>query len=85
MRELEQTIEKALILSDNRVIDSSDLFLRPQGGGKRKDLENATLEEMERVLIEQAMRNYGSNISAIAKELGVSRPTLYSKIKKYGL
>lgn len=85
VRELEHTIEKALILSDNRVIDSSDLFLRPQGGGKRKDLENATLEEMERVLIEQAMRNYGSNISAIAKELGVSRPTLYSKIKKYGL
>jgi transcriptional regulator with PAS, ATPase and Fis domain len=40
---------------------------------------------MERVLIERAMRNYGSNISAIAKELGVSRPTLYSKIKKYGL
>lgn len=85
VRELEHTIEKALILSDNRVIDSSDLFLQPQGGGKRKDLENATLEEMERVLIEQAMRNYGSNISAIAKELGVSRPTLYSKIKKYGL
>ena len=85
VRELEHTIEKALILSDSRVIDSSDLFLRPQGGEKRKDLKNVTLEEMERVLIERAMRNYGNNISAIAKELGVSRPTLYSKIKKYGL
>lgn len=85
VRELEHTIEKALILSDNRVIDSSDLFLRLQSNGKSKDLENITLEEMERVLIERAMRNYGNNISAIAKELGVSRPTLYSKIKKYGL
>lgn len=86
VRELEHTIEKALILSDNRVIDSSDLFLRPQGSGeKRKELENVTLEEMERVLIERAMSKYGNNISAIAKELGVSRPTLYSKIKKYGL
>jgi len=86
VRELEHTMEKALILSDNRVIDSSDLFLRPQGGSEKgKDLENVTLEEMERVLIERAMSNYGSNISAIAKELGVSRPTLYSKIKKYGL
>ncbi|SFK85134.1 DNA-binding transcriptional response regulator, NtrC family, contains REC, AAA-type ATPase, and a Fis-type DNA-binding domains [Porphyromonadaceae bacterium KH3CP3RA] len=86
VRELEHTIEKALILSDNRVIDSSDLFLRPPDSSeKNKDLENVTLEEMERVLIERAMRNYGNNISAIAKELGVSRPTLYSKIKKYGL
>jgi len=86
VRELEHTMEKALILSDNRVIDSSDLFLRPQGGSEKgKDLGNVTLEEMERVLIERAMSNYGSNISAIAKELGVSRPTLYSKIKKYGL
>ncbi|WP_298647727.1 sigma-54 dependent transcriptional regulator [uncultured Proteiniphilum sp.] len=86
VRELEHTIEKALILSDNRVIESSDLFLRPQGSTeKSKDLENLTLEEMEQVLIGRAMRNYGNNISAIAKELGVSRPTLYSKIKKYGL
>lgn len=85
VRELEHTIEKALILSDNRVIDSSDLFLRLEGTEKKKDFENVTLEEMERVLIERAIHNYGNNISAIAKELGVSRPTLYSKIKKYGL
>lgn len=85
VRELEHTIEKALILSDNRVIDSSDLFLRSQHKQKGNDFENVTLEEMEQVLIERAMRNYGNNISAIAKELGVSRPTLYSKIKKYGL
>ncbi|WP_294081495.1 sigma-54-dependent transcriptional regulator [Proteiniphilum sp. UBA5384] len=89
VRELEHTIEKALILSDDRIIDSSDLFLRSQEtrGGRKKSsaLENVTLEEMERVLIERAMNSYGNNISAIAKELGVSRPTLYSKIKKYGL
>jgi len=85
VRELEHTMEKALILSDYRVIDSSDLFLRPQGREKSKALENITLEEMERSLIERAMHHYGNNISAIAKELGVSRPTLYSKIKKYGL
>jgi len=86
VRELEHTIEKALILSDNRVIDSPGLFLRPQGSGeKSNELENVTIEEMERVLIERTMSKYGNNISFIAKELGVSRPTLYSKIKKYGL
>lgn len=89
VRELEHTMEKALILSDARVIDPPDLFLRsqePRGSSKKSpSLENMTLEEMERVLIGQAMSTYGNNISAIAKELGVSRPTLYSKIKKYGL
>jgi Response regulator containing CheY-like receiver, AAA-type ATPase, and DNA-binding domains len=84
VRELEHTIEKALILSDNRVIDSSDLFLRPQSE-KMKDFENITLDEMEQILIERAIRNNENNMSAIAKELGISRPTLYSKIKKYGL
>lgn len=89
VRELEHTMEKALILSDARVIDSPDLFLRSQENRgkseKNHPLEKVTLEEMEKVLIERAMNNYGNNISAIAKELGVSRPTLYSKIKKYGL
>lgn len=85
VRELEHTIEKALILSDKRVIGPADLLLRTVDSETSKEIENVTLEEMERVLIERAMRNYGNNISAIAKELGVSRPTLYSKIKKYGL
>lgn len=86
VRELEHTIEKALILLDNKVIDSSALFFRPQTmDDKSKDRENVTLEEMEKALIERAMQNHENNISAIAKELGISRPTLYSKIKKYGL
>lgn len=86
VRELEHTIEKALILLDNKVIDSSALFFRPQTmDDKSKDRENVTLEEMEKTLIERAMQNHENNISAIAKELGISRPTLYSKIKKYGL
>ena len=86
VRELEHTIEKALILLDNKVIDSSALFFRSQTmDDKSKDRENVTLEEMEKALIERAMQNHENNISAIAKELGISRPTLYSKIKKYGL
>ncbi len=83
VRELEHTIEKALILSDGKTINSSDLLLRPHR--KDKVPENVTLEEMEIQLIERALRNHDNNLSAIAKELGISRPTLYSKIKKYGL
>ena len=42
-------------------------------------------EEMEKILIEKALRKYDNNISAVAAELGISRPTLYSKIRKYEL
>lgn len=86
VRELEHTIERALILLDSKVIDSSSLFFRQQvTDNTNSESENVTLEEMEKTLIERAMQNHENNISAIAKELGISRPTLYSKIKKYGL
>lgn len=85
VRELQHTIEKALILSDGNVINPSGLFLRERANSRDKETDNVTLEEMERILIERAMQNNENNISAIAKELGISRPTLYSKIKKYGL
>ena len=48
-------------------------------------VESFTLEEMEKILIEKALRKYDNNISAVAAELGISRPTLYSKIRKYEL
>ena len=85
VRELQHTIEKALILSDGDVITSSGLFLRERSGEKETQLESVTIEEMERKMIERAIDVHENNISAIAKELGISRPTLYSKIKKYGL
>ncbi len=85
VRELQHTIEKAVILSDNHIIEPSDLFLRPIKKDKNIHTENLTLEEMERVLIERCMADNENNISAVAKDLGISRPTLYSKIKKYGL
>ena len=41
--------------------------------------------EVEESLVRDAMERSGGNISAAAKLLGVSRPTLYAKLKKYGL
>lgn len=85
VRELEHTVEKAVILSDGGVIDAGDLFLRQRPVLTGDISSNVTLEEMERRLIEQSMRRNGNNLSAMARELGVSRPTLYNKIKKYNL
>lgn len=84
VRELEHTIEKAVILSDSSIINASSLLLRPSNE-KEKKMDKVTFDEMEKLLIKKSIQKHGNNISAIAKELGISRPTLYSKIKKHGL
>jgi len=84
VRELEHAIEKAVILGVDKELKAEDFYMRSV---ENRDavLEVTTLEEMEKVLIEKAIKKYDNNISAIANELGISRPTLYSKMKKYGL
>ena len=86
IRELQNVIEKAVILSDGTVLSAADLS--PEGmtagpvrsGGFRTMDEN---EEQQR--IREAVQRAAGNISAAAKALGISRPTLYAKMKKYGL
>lgn len=84
VRELEHAIEKAVILSDNEELQPADFYMRTPDETSFI-VESFTLEEMEKILIEKALRKYDNNISAVAAELGISRPTLYSKIKKYEL
>ena len=84
VRELEHAIEKAVILSDNQVLQPNDFYMRTPDETSFV-VESFTLEEMEKILIEKALRKYDNNISAVAAELGISRPTLYSKIRKYEL
>ncbi len=83
IRELGNCIEKAVILSEGNVLTANDIQLeaaRPAG----KTIKAASEAEEER-LVREAMEHTDGNISAAAKMLGVSRPTLYAKLKKYGL
>lgn len=84
VRELQHAIEKAVILSDGTELQPTDFYMRPMEN-KAAVIESMNLEEMEKILIEKALTKYDKNISAIASELGITRPTLYSKMKKYGL
>lgn len=84
VRELEHSIEKAVILGDDNELKSSDFFLNT-ADEQSTLLEVITLEEMEKELIKKALEKYDNNISSVASELGITRPTLYSKIKKYDL
>ncbi len=84
IRELQHTVEKAVIMSDGTTIDAGMLLLRtaatvaPEGGA-------ATLEQMERRMIREAIAACNGNLTMVAQQLGITRQTLYNKIKRYGL
>ena len=84
IRELQHTIEKAVILGDSLVLKPEDFFLRPVLSGKYDD-QHLTIEEMEKQMILNAIDKSLGNMSSAAEQLGVTRQTLYNKIKKYGI
>ena len=85
IRELQHTMEKAVIMTEKPEIGPESLLLAPVMPAPAGVLRNATLEDMEREMIKNAMETLGGNLSLVASHLGVSRQTLYNKIKKYGL
>ena len=84
IRELEHTIEKAVIIAERSVLDGND-FDFPRAKKKPVTKEATTLEEMEYNIIKNAMDKYSGNLSLVASQLGISRQTLYNKIKRYEL
>ena len=84
IRELEHTIEKAVIIAERSVLDGND-FDFPRAKKKPVTKESTTLEEMEYNMIKNAMDKYSGNLSLVASQLGISRQTLYNKIKRYEL
>ena len=84
IRELEHTIEKAVIIAERSVLDGND-FDFPRAKKKPVTKEATTLEEMEYNMIKNAMDKYSRNLSLVASQLGISRQTLYNKIKRYEL
>lgn len=84
VRELQHAIEKAVILCEYNELLPSDFYMKEQNASVSK-IENMSLEDAERLLIDNSIKKNSGNLSAVATELGITRPTLYSKIKKYGL
>ena len=87
IRELQNCIEKAVIMSDGNMLNASDIEL-PQSRSSVSNSAmsgNETLEETEEKAIRAAMARFGGNLSMVAKSLEISRPTLYAKLKKYNI
>jgi len=84
VRELQHAIEKAIILSDNHQILTKDFVFKIDEFDK-VEAYGGTLEDMEKQLIAGAIEKQMGNLSAVSTQLGISRQTLYNKIKKYGI
>ncbi len=83
IRELQNVIEKAVILSEGKTLQEKDLSMNTPA--KASSGVRQTLDEAEEKTIRDTMARCNGNLSMVAKELGISRPTLYSKLKKYGI
>ncbi|WP_194952838.1 PEP-CTERM-box response regulator transcription factor [Sphingopyxis solisilvae] len=86
VRELENRIKRAVIMADGKLVTKDDLDLARGGNGEGDEawlnLRSAR-EAADRVAIRRAMTQSEGNISAAAKLLGISRPTLYDLLKQY--
>ncbi|MDL2228461.1 sigma-54 dependent transcriptional regulator [Bacteroidales bacterium OttesenSCG-928-K03] len=87
IRELQHAVEKAVILSDGEQLTAIDFLLVEKNDMplNNKLSTSATLEDMEKEIIAQALIDHNGNVSIIAQQLGITRQTLYNKLKKYQL
>ena len=83
IRELQNTVEKAVILSEGTELKPEDLSFDRKPVAE--PAARQTLEEAEARTIRDAMARCNGNLTLVAKELGISRPTLYGKLKKYDI
>lgn len=83
VRELQHSIEKAVIMSESTILKPADFSFSstPQSVAH----EEISLEEMEKKMIHDSLKRYRNNMSIAADKLGITRQTLYNKIKKYNL
>jgi DNA-binding NtrC family response regulator len=86
VRELQHSVERAVILSESKILQPNDFMLKaPQNVGNEKTLNTFNIEDIERDVIQKALRKNNGNISQAAKELGLTRASLYRRLEKYAL
>lgn len=87
VRQLVHALERALVVGTADEVMPEDLPPELTGGAAEQGLDADTdsLADNERKLVERVLRDAGWNIHEASRRLGISRPTLYSKIKRYGI
>jgi transcriptional regulator with PAS, ATPase and Fis domain len=87
IRELQHAIERAVIMSEKSALQAEDFFFLSQSneGTEETSAESLDLDEVEKNTIKKAINKNGGNISKAAKELGLTRASLYRRLEKHGL
>lgn len=85
IRELRHSVERAIILSENKQLMPSDFILQKNDSDDEKAMQTLNLDEMEAILVRKALVKHQGNISKAAEDLGLTRPALYRRMDKYGL
>ena len=86
IRELQHSVERAVIMSESNTLQAHDFFLsKPIHKNALLNSNNLNLEDTEKILIRKVIDKHGGNITKAAKELGLTRASLYRRIEKYDL
>lgn len=87
VRELQHAVERAVIMSEAEELRADDLLPSrgPAAAAHDLQLNELNLEEIEKLLIRKALEKHDGNISHAARELGLTRASLYRRLEKYGL
>src|SRR5216117_1017971 len=84
VRELDHAVERAVLMTEGGPVRARDFGLGGSGDGAGA-LDQMSLEDVERVLIQKALTRAAGNVSDAAKALGLSRSALYRRLKRHGL
>jgi DNA-binding NtrC family response regulator len=84
VRELEHAVERAVLLAQGKEVHINDLGLSSTTGASSR-IEDLTLEEVEKLLIEKALQRHDGNVSKAAEALGLSRSALYRRLQRHGM
>jgi two-component system NtrC family response regulator len=86
VRELENRIKRAVLMAEGKYVTPMNLELKePTSSGEEMSSLRASRESREKDLVRLAMEKAEGNVSRAAAELGISRPTLYQLLARYGL
>jgi two-component system response regulator HydG len=86
IRELQHAIERAVIMSEEDTLSPEDFFFLANNPSSNDiQVDNYNLEEIEKNIIQKAINKHNGNISKAAKELGLTRASLYRRLEKHGL
>ncbi|RPA69423.1 sigma-54-dependent Fis family transcriptional regulator [Cyclobacteriaceae bacterium YHN15] len=89
IRELQHSIERAVIMTTHSVLQPEDLFMQKQLAPEKQEemvsLDHLNIEDVEKILIRKALQKHNGHITRAAEELGLTRSSLYRRLERYGL